>query len=186
MPDVTTTSPTTTSATSDTYSIRSRSSPPPTTTPCARDRSIERAGRRVAIDEQLHLRRARARHDDAADDAGRRDHRHVGREAVARALVDRHRPEVGRRAGADDLRGRRLTASCWSRSSSSCSSRAAAIGQRALLLQLRPAASASCRLQRVVLGAHVRAGRRSRSRRPRTPRHAADARALHLGERRRR
>ena len=40
MPEVTTTSPTTTSATSDTYSIRSRSSPPPTTTPCARERSI--------------------------------------------------------------------------------------------------------------------------------------------------
>ena len=56
----------TTSAASDTYSSRSRSSPPPTTTPCARDRSIERAGRRVAVDEQLHLRRARARHDDAA------------------------------------------------------------------------------------------------------------------------
>ena len=38
----------------------------------------QRAGRGVAIDEQLHLRGARARHHDAADHAGRRDHRHVG------------------------------------------------------------------------------------------------------------
>ena len=39
-----------------------------------RARSLDqRAGRRVAIDQQLHFRRARARDDDAADDAGRRD-----------------------------------------------------------------------------------------------------------------
>ena len=90
MPDVTTTSPTTTSATSDTYSIRSRSSPPPTTTPCARERSMIAPAAALRSIEQLHLRRARARHDDPADDAGRRDHRHVGPQAVARALVDRH------------------------------------------------------------------------------------------------
>jgi hypothetical protein len=43
----------------------------------------------------LDLGRARARHDDAADHARRRDHRHVGPQSFSRPLVDRHRPEVG-------------------------------------------------------------------------------------------
>ena len=41
----------------------------------------ERAGGGVPVDEQLNLRRARARQDDAADDTGRRNDRHVGTNA---------------------------------------------------------------------------------------------------------
>jgi hypothetical protein len=67
----------------------------------------ERTGRGVPVDQQLHLRRARARHDDPADDTARRDHRLIGPEPFGRPLVDRDGPEVGARAARDDRRARR-------------------------------------------------------------------------------
>ena len=51
----------------------------------------QRPGRGVAVDEQLHPRRMRGRPaDHAADDARRRDDRHVGLDAVALPRFDRH------------------------------------------------------------------------------------------------
>ena len=78
---------------------------------------------------------ARAGHDDPADDAGGRDHRHVGLKAVPRALVDRHRAEIRRGAGGDDLGRRRLQLRVIAQLEQMLEA-AAAIGQRALLLQL--------------------------------------------------
>src|SRR5262249_29693157 len=94
----------------------------------------DRARGGVAIDEQLHLGRPRARNHEAPDNAGRRDHRHVGAQAVARALVDGQRAEIRRRRGADDLRGRRLQVDALAQLEQLAESRRA-IRQRALLLR---------------------------------------------------
>ena len=142
----------------------------------------ERAGRGVAVDQQLHLRGARR----SARRRGRR--RRPARsppcrpQAVARALVDRQRPEVGRRAGGDDLGGGGLQIRA------DRGARAAARGRALRSASAR--CSCSCDLRRrraracsvVVLGLARRAGRRSRSSARRTPTTPADVAALHLGE----
>src|SRR5215210_1916312 len=96
MPDVTTRSPSCTSAVPGTYSIRSVS-PCPTTTPCALVRSM-RAPAAALRSMSICTLAARA----------------LGRitrpttPAGGRSLVDGHRPELGTGAGGDDFRRRRL------------------------------------------------------------------------------
>ncbi len=63
--------------------------------------------RRVPVDQQLHLGGVGRQHHDAPDGAGRRDDRHVGLHAVARAAVDGDAPEVGGRARPDHFGGER-------------------------------------------------------------------------------
>src|SRR5204863_5851752 len=55
----------------------------------------ERAGGRVAVDEQLDLRGAGTRDDDAADRARAGNHGHVALDRVVGAFVDRQGPEIG-------------------------------------------------------------------------------------------
>ena len=77
--------------------------------------------------------------DDAADDARRRDDRHVGRETrrcVPLSMVTVRK--LGVDARRDDLGGRRLQLGAVAQVEQLLEA-AAAIGERALLLQLRPA-----------------------------------------------
>ena len=170
MPDVTTTSPT-----DDVRDLghvlhaAAARRPSPTTTPCARDRSIERAGRGVAVDEQLHLGGARARHDDPADDAGRRDHRHVAprrRRCVPLSMVSVRNSGVAPAAmisAAVVFRFDRLAQLEQPLEAARCDRPARAAPAAAIC------AVGELRLQRLVLRADAAAGRRSRSRRRGTP-----------------
>ena len=181
MPDVTTTSPTTTSATSDTYSIRS-AIVADADDDALRARPLdERAGRGVAID------RAAAPSPRAALGTTTRPTTPAGAmtamsgrrpSRVPLSIVTVRKSGVG--AGADDLGGRRLQVRAVAQLEQLLEP-ARAVGQRALLLQLRSAPSPSSRLQRVVLRLDAAAGRRSRSRRA-GRRDAAGHAALHLGE----
>ena len=145
-----------------------------------RARSLdERARGRVAVDDELHLRGPRARHDDAADDAGRRDDRHVGPQTVALALVDRHGAEVRRRGRADDLGGGRRHRQVVAQLEQFLQA-ARPVRQRPLLLPV-DLRRGELTLQRIVLGldvaeVHVAAPRGANARDAR--RHAA----LHLRE----
>ena len=88
----------------------------------------QRASGGVAIDQQLHFRGAAARQDHAADDAGRRNHRHVGREPSDDALVDGHGAEIGlaapaiTSAAAVSRLARSRSSSSWRRLSVRCAS----------------------------------------------------------------
>ena len=162
--------------------MRSRSSPAPTTTPCARDRSISAPAAALRSMSSCTFAARGARHDDAADDAGRRDHRHVGPHAVARALVDRHRPEIRAGAAGDDLGRRSSAAACCRRSSSSCCSAARPLRRARAPAAARPAAAASSRFScsfscaDLLQGDVVRSTRRGRRRRRRRRRRAAPRR----------
>ena len=94
IPEVTTRSPTLTSAVPGTWSKPQRPSRCPTTTPWARDALDHRARRRRRGRSAAAPSPRARRQDDAADDARRRDDRHVRAQSVLRALVDRDRPEV--------------------------------------------------------------------------------------------
>src|SRR5580765_7761560 len=125
MPEVTTRSPTTTSAVSDTYSSLRRWSPPPMATPCARDRSMSAPTAALRSLSSCTF----------ADRAARRDDRQVGLQAIQRALVDRQRAEIGRRARRDDLGGRRLEIRAIPKLEERLES-ARSIGERAPFLEL--------------------------------------------------
>ena len=115
----------------------------------------QRAGRRVAIDEQLHARRMpRRRPDHAPDDARRRDHRHVGQHAVGAAAIDGHRAHIGVRIPADHLGRERRTASPATSgpSAPAASADRAASACSACSWTSR---SATCAAQRLVLGPHA-------------------------------
>ena len=90
-PDATTTSPAVTSARFDTSSMPSGGSPStPTAIPPARVRSLTAPA--AALRSMMSCTRERVRGhraDDAPDHALRRDHRHVGLDAVGRAAIDR-------------------------------------------------------------------------------------------------
>ena len=109
--------------------------PAPSATPCDARSLDERAGRGVAIDEQLHFRRAGAGHDHAPHDAGRRQHRHVGPQSVGRALADGDRAEFRRGRPGQDVGGRRLRSSVRVLQVEQLRSSSLRLRQRALLLQ---------------------------------------------------
>jgi hypothetical protein len=94
----------------------------------------EGAGGGVAIDQQLHLRRAFTRHDHPSDNAGRGDDGHVGPDTLARPFIDRECAEIGRGAGGDDLGGDRLQVRSVAKREQLLET-ARTIGERALLLK---------------------------------------------------
>ena len=148
-------SPGLTSARFDTRSIASGGSlSTPTTMPPGARPLGQRAGRGVAVDEQLHARRVRRRRpDDAADEPGRRDHRHVGLDAVSRAAADGHRPHARIRVAGDHSAASVGSGVVVCRSSSSCSRADRAASARCSCS--RTSSSATCLLQRLVLRPHA-------------------------------
>ena len=180
MPEVTTTSPTTMSATSDTYSIRSRSSPPPTTTPCARERSISApaAALRSMSSCTFAARALGTTTRPTTPPARSPPCRRAARRAVPLSIVSG--PELGRRAGRDDLGGGRSSASTGRAARAAARGRASGRPARAAPAA-RSARSASCASQRLVLGSHLPqadvAAPDAAERRD-----AAEVAALHLGE----
>jgi len=119
-----------------------------------RTRSLDqRAGGCVAIDQQLHLRRARARHDDPPHNARRGDHGHVGAHSVTRPLVNRERPEIGRGAAGDNVRGDGVQVRPVAETEQPLEI-TRAIGERALLLQ-RDLRHFELTRERVILALHM-------------------------------
>ena len=113
-PEVTTRSPTATSARSETY-LSTRSSLPdslpatwPETTPLTRLRSTSAAIAAVAVEQHLDARGVRSDREHAPDDAGGADHGGVELDPVLLALVERDRPEPGHAVAADHLRRERV------------------------------------------------------------------------------
>ena len=155
-------SPGFTSARFDTRSIVSGGSwSPPTTMPPARVRSMQCASRGIPVDEQLDARGVRGRRpDDAADDPGRRDDRHIRLDAVSDPLPYRDRQHTGIGVPRDDFcrDGRQRTCS------SADSAVPAAASPGAASASLFSAADLTARhlpLERLVLRPGLRVTRRN-------------------------
>ena len=114
VPEVTTRSPTTTSARSGTYLSSEVAVAAARPRDLAGDDALDAAaleqdaGAAVAVEQHLHPRGVRPGREHPSDDAGRAQDRRVERDAVDLAAIDRERAEPGHAVARHDLRRERV------------------------------------------------------------------------------